>query len=151
MLEAMDLISQGRRVYTMATIGSKRLIWAAAGDVETVTREGIRVVDQTTSFYLKPSKYSIVSPGGYPDDETLYASQRGLDLVNNAILDKGEIIWLAACDGGHQGLAPSEKAKKFFYDSLTLDKSKDALAPEIKKNYRLFKQKAYKMARIIGR
>ena len=151
MLEAMDLISQGRRVYTMATIGSKRLIWAAAGDVETVTREGIRVVDQTTSFYLKPSKYSIVSPGGYPDDETLYASQRGLDLVNNAILDKGEIIWLAACDGGYQGLAPSEKAKKFFYDSLTLDKSKDALAPEIKKNYRLFKQKAYKMARIIGR
>jgi len=151
MLEAMDLISQGRRVYTLATIGSKRLIWAAAGDAETVTREGIKVVDQTTSFYLKPSKYSIVSPGGYPDDETLYTSQRGLDLVNNAILDKGEIIWLAACDGGYQGLAPSEKAKKFFYNSLTLDKSKSELAPEIKKNYRLFKQKAYKMARIIER
>ncbi|MFQ6065858.1 MAG: lactate racemase domain-containing protein [bacterium] len=151
MLEAMNLISQGKRVYTLATIGSKRLIWAAAGDVETVTREGIKVVDQTTSFYLKPCKYSIVSPGGYPDDETLYTSQRGLDLVNNAILDKGEVLWLAACGGGHRGLAPSEKAKRFFYDSLTLDKSKTKLAPEIKKNYRLFKQKAYKMARIIGR
>jgi nickel-dependent lactate racemase len=151
MLEAMNLITQDRKVYTLATIGSKRLIWAAAGDAETVTREGIRIVDRTTSFYLKPSKYSIVSPGGYPDDETLYASQRGLDLVNNAILDKGEILWLAACDGGHQGLAPSEKAKKFFYDSLALNKPKDALASEIKKNYRLFKQKAYKMARIIGR
>ena len=151
MLEAMDLISQGKPVYTLATIGSKRVIWAAAGGVETVTREGIKVVDQTTSFYLKPSKYSIVSPGGYPDDETLYTSQRGLNLVNNAIVDKGEVLWLAACDGGHQGLAPSEKAKRFFYDSLTLDKSKAKLAPEIKKNYRLFKQKAYKMARIMGR
>ncbi len=151
MLEAMDLISQGRKVYTLATIGSKRFIWAAAGDVETVTKEGIKVVDRTTSFYLNPSKYSIVSPGGYPDDETLYTSQRGLDLVNNAILDKGEILWLAACDGGYQGLAPSKKAKNFFYNSLTLDKSKSELAPEIKKNYRLFKQKAYKMARIIER
>ena len=151
MLEAMDLISQGRKVYTLATIGGKKLIWGAAGDAETVTREGLKVVDQTTSFHLKPRKYSIVSPGGYPDDETLYSSQRGLDLVNNAVLDKGEVLWLAACDGGHRGLAPSEKAKRFFYDSLTLDKSKDALAPEIKKNYRLFTQKAYKMARVIGR
>ena len=151
MLEAMDLISQGRKVYTLATIGGKKLIWAAAGDAETVTREGLKVVDQTTSFYLKPRKYSIVSPGGYPDDETLYSSQRGLDLVNNAVLDKGEVLWLAACDGGHQGLAPSEKAKRFFYDSLTLDKSKAKLAPKIKKNYRLFTQKAYKMARVIGR
>ena len=151
MLEAMDLISHGRKVYTLATIDSKQLIWAAAGEVETVTREGIKVVEQTTSFYLKPSKYSIVSPGGYPNDETLYTAQRGLDLVNSAILDKGEILWLAACDGGHQGLAPSEKAKRFFYDSLTLTKSKSELAPEIKKNYRLFKQKAYKMARIMGR
>ena len=151
MLEAMDLISQGRKVYTLATIGGKKLIWAAAGDAETVTREGLKVVDQTTSFYLKPRKYSIVSPGGYPDDETLYSSQRGLDLVNNAVLDKGEVLWLAACDGGHQGLAPSEKAKRFFYDSLALDKSKAKLAPKIKKNYRLFTQKAYKMARVIGR
>ncbi|TET10147.1 DUF2088 domain-containing protein [Candidatus Aerophobetes bacterium] len=151
MLETMQLIAQGRPIYTLATIGAEKLIWAAAGDAETVTREGIKIVDQTTSFKLQPQKYIIVSPGGHPYDETLYAAQRGVDLTKNAVLAQGEILWLAACNGGYQGLGPAKKTKEFFYDPLTLDKPKNLLAVEVKKNYRLYKQKAYKMAYFMGK
>lgn len=151
MLETMKLIAQGRPIYTLATIGAEKLIWAAAGAPETVTREGIKIVDQTTSFELQPQKYAIVSPGGYPYDETLYAAQRGVSLTKNAVLDEGEILWLAPCNGGYQGLGPAKKTKEFFYNPLTLPKPKNLLAAEVKKNYRLYKQKAYKMAHIMGK
>ena len=151
MLEAMHLIARDRPIYTLATIGAEKLIWAAAGAPETVTREGIKIIDETTSFKLWPQKYAIVSPGGYPYDKTLYAAQRGVSLTKDAVLDEGEILWLAACNGGYQGLGPAKKTKEFFYDPLTLDKPKNLLAEEVKKNYRLYKQKAYKMAHILGR
>lgn len=151
MVEAMNLITGGKPVYVLATIGSKNLMWASFGEMEAVTREGIKIIDKTTSFHLVPSKYVIVSPGGYPSDETLYIAQRGLDLVKNAIESNGEVILIASCNGGYEGLGPSEKAKRFFYDSLTIDKPRGKLAGEIKKDYRLFKQKAYKLAEIIDR
>jgi len=151
MIEAMNLITRGKPVYVLATIGSKRIGWATFGEIEMVTREGIKIVDKTTSFKVTPSEYVIISPGGYSEDETLYMAQRGLDLVKNAIQDGGEVLLLASCSGGYEGLGPSEKAKRFFYDSLVLDKPKGELAPEIKRNYRLFKQKAYKLAEMIDR
>jgi nickel-dependent lactate racemase len=151
MIEAMNLITRGKPLYVLATVGSKRLSWAAFGEIKQVTREGIKIVDEATSFQVTPSKYVIVSPGGYPEDETLYMAQRGLELVKNALQDGGEVLLLASCSGGYEGLGPSEKAKRFFYDSLILDKPKGVLAPEIKKNYRLFKQKAYKLAEMIDR
>jgi len=151
MIEAMNLITGGKPVYVLATVGSKNLIWASFGEIKTVTVEGMKIIDKTTSFHLAPSKYVIVSPGGYPGDETLYIAQRGLDLVKNAIEDNGEVLLVASCNGGYKGLGPSEKAKRFFYDSLTIDKPKGKLAKEIKKGYRLFKQKAYKLAEIVDR
>lgn len=151
MIEAMNLITRGKPICVLGTIGSKDLIWAAFGEINRVTTEGIKVIDQTTSFRIQPSDFVIVCPGGHPEDETLYTAQRGLDLVKNAIRDGGEVLLIASCHGGYMGLAPSEKAKKFFYDSLLINKPRGKLAPEIKKNYRLFKQKAYKMAEVIDR
>lgn len=151
MIEAMSIIAAEKPIHVLASIGSKNLTWASFGDIKQVTREGIRIIDETTSFDVEPSKHVIVSPGGYPNDETLYVAQRGLDLVKNAIQDGGEVLLLASCDGGYEGLGPSEKAKKFFYDSLTIERPEGELAADIKKNYRLFKQKAYKLAEIIDR
>ncbi len=151
MIEAMNLIAQGRPIYVLATIGSKSLTWASFGKIKTVTQRGIKVIDETTSFEVTHSKYVIISPGAYPNDETLYIAQRGLDLVKSAIQDDAEVMLLASCNGGYEGLGPSEKAKRFFYDSLTIEKPKGELAPEIKRNYRLFKQKAYKLAEVIDR
>lgn len=151
MIEAMRLVIQGRPIYTLATIGGKEIHWAAFGKIEPVTRAGFAVVDKMSSFRVKPAKYVVVSPGGFPNDETLYTAQRGLDLIKNAILDGGEVLLIAACNGGEQGLAPSEKAKEFFYDSLAAEVPKKELLSQIKKEYRLFKQKAYKMAEIISR
>jgi len=98
MIEAMRLIVRGKPVYTLATIGQKELCWAAFGKTEPVTRAGFAVVDEMSSFRVKAAKYVVVSPGGFPNDETLYSAQRGLDLVKSAIADGGEVLLIAACD-----------------------------------------------------
>ena len=151
MIEAMRLITRGKPIYTLATIGGKEIHWAAFGKIKPVTQSGMMIIDKISSFRVKAAKYVVISPGGFPNDETLYTAQRGLDLIKNAILDGGEVLLIAACNGGEQGLAPSEKAKEFFYDSLAAEVPKKELPSQIKREYRLFKQKAYKMAEIISR
>ncbi|MFH1612714.1 MAG: lactate racemase domain-containing protein [bacterium] len=146
MLETMNLIKQKTDVFALVIYGSKKIEWAKAGEIKKVIRDGIKKVDELTSFFVKPAQYIIVSPGGYPNDADVYMAQRGLDLVNQAVLDNGEILFLAECKNG---FAPSKEAEDFFYKRLTWPLAK--IFKEIKTNYKLSMQKTYKMAKLIER
>jgi len=149
MLEAVYLITKNSKIFVLNLISLKnKIIWCEAGDLSTVTTNGIQKVNEIGSFTLdKRSDYIIVSAGGYPYDGSLYDAQRALELTKNALkLDGGEILFLAKCGVGN-GIAPNAKAKKFFYDELT--KPIDEVLKGIEQDYKLYSHKAYKFAKLL--
>jgi nickel-dependent lactate racemase len=147
MLEATHMILGESPAFLLATITSgSYILWAASGNLAQVTAEGIQKIDEAASFYVRPTEHIIVSPGGLPQDESLYNAQRGLELVKNAVRDNGEILFLAEC---LKGAAPTPKARKFFYDYLT--KPLPSILPSIREKYILYSHKAGKFAELIQR
>ncbi|MFX0133729.1 MAG: nickel-dependent lactate racemase [Candidatus Hodarchaeota archaeon] len=148
MLEAVYLMTKNAKIFVLGLVSLKnKIIWCEAGDLATVTTNGIQKVNQIGSFVLdKKSDFIIVSAGGYPYDGSLYDSQRALELTKNALKDGGEILFLAECGIG-DGIAPNEKAKKFFYDELS--KPLNEVLKGIEKEYKLYTHKAYKFAKLL--
>jgi len=147
MLEAERMICEDRPVFVLATISSHGSVaWCASGPLEEVTGRGIREVDRLTSFEVDQVSHVVVSPGGYPQDDSLYNSQRALELTKNAISDGGEALLLAECS---RGIAPNEKAMDSFYRRLT--KPIDEVLAEIGDKYVLYSHKAYKFAQLLKR
>jgi nickel-dependent lactate racemase len=148
MLEAATLIQnfkKSRDTFVLSTINfDNKLMWSGAGSLKEVIQSGIKKLDNITSFKVKPSKYLIVSPGGYPQDQSLHSSQRGVDLSRGAIKNDGKILLIAECI---EGITHNEKAKKYFYKRLS--KNLDDVLKDIKKKYVLYTHKAYKSAELL--
>jgi len=117
-----------------------------AGDVETLTKEMTRKVDQWAMFEVPRTKYVIISPGGPPSSTTVYSTQNCFDMaLKGAIQEGGEALIIAPCEGKPdipedvRGLSPSIAQKGLFYDTLV--KLKDIPYPEARKyiedNFRL--------------
>jgi nickel-dependent lactate racemase len=87
----------------------------------------------------------IVSPGGYPEDKSLYHAQRAVELTKNAVADGGEILLIAECK---DGVAP-EEAIENFYRKLTAPL--DEVLSTIHDKYHLYEHKAYKFAELLKR
>lgn len=146
MHEAMEIITKGAKVFTLSTVTSgDKLIWTDAGRLEPVIAQGIEVLDEIASFTVRPTTRIIISPGGYPQDKSLYHAQRGLELTKNAVLDGGEILFMAECK---DGVAP-EKAIENFYNKLTAPL--DSVIASISGKYHLYEHKAYKFAELLQR
>ncbi len=144
MKEAYELITEEAESFTLSVISnSEGLVWAEAGKLEPVIMNGIEVLDETISFMVSPTDRIIVSPGGYPQDKSLYHAQRGLELTKNAVRDGGEVLFLAEC---RDGVAP-EKAMDNFYNKLTAPL--DEVVKSISGNYHLYQHKAYKFAKLL--
>jgi nickel-dependent lactate racemase len=143
-LEGMRLIVKDRPVYTLTTITtSRRIRWARFGPVEQVSAEAFAKVDQRNTHTVTPCGRLIVAPGGLPNDIDLYIAQRALELTKNAVIDGGEILFLAACPNG----IGEEKTMENFYDRLTLPLN--AVLKSIESEYRLYSHKPYKFAQMI--
>ncbi|MFW9888186.1 MAG: lactate racemase domain-containing protein [Candidatus Thorarchaeota archaeon] len=146
MREAMEIVTKNAKVFSLSVISSgKSLVWADAGRLEPVIARGIEVLDETASFTVDPVSRIIVSPGGYPQDKSLYHAQRGLELTKNAVSDGGEVLFVAEC---RDGVAPP-KATENFYNKLTAP-LKDVIA-SISGKYHLYEHKAYKFAELLNR
>ncbi|MFX1262013.1 MAG: lactate racemase domain-containing protein [Promethearchaeota archaeon] len=146
MREAMEIVTKNAKAFTLSVISSeKRLVWADAGRLEPVIARGIEVLDETASFTVDPVSRIIVSPGGYPQDKSLYHAQRGLELTKNAVSDGGEVLFVAEC---RDGIAPP-KATENFYNKLTAPLN-DVIA-SISGQYHLYEHKAYKFAELLNR
>lgn len=146
MKEAMEMITRGAKIFLVAIVTSNRkLVWADAGYHEPVTARGMELLDETSSFLVKPRTRIVVSPGGYPQDKSLYHAQRAIELTKNAVLDGGEILCLAEC---RDGVAP-ESAIENFYNKLTAPL--DEVINSITGEYHLYEHKAYKFAELLKR
>jgi nickel-dependent lactate racemase len=146
MREAMDLITREAKIFLVGIISSnKKLVWADAGHPEPVTARGMELLDETSSFTVNPQTRIVVSPGGYPQDKSLYHAQRAIELTKNAVVDDGQILFLAEC---RDGVAP-ESAIENFYNKLTAPL--DDVIKSISGEYHLYEHKAYKFAELLKR
>jgi nickel-dependent lactate racemase len=146
MREAMEIITRDAKTFTLSVISlDNKLVWADAGQLEPVIAGGIEVLDETTSYTVSPAPRIIVSPGGYPQDKSLYHAQRGLELTKNAVADKGEILFLAEC---RDGVAPEEALENFY---MKLTAPLDDVISSISGKYHLYEHKAYKFAELLKR
>jgi nickel-dependent lactate racemase len=146
MREAMEMITRNAKTFTLSVISAgTKLVWADAGQLEPVIAGGIEVLDETTSFTVSPVSKIIVSPGGYPQDKSLYHAQRALELTKNAVADEGEVLFLAEC---RDGVAPEEALENFY---VKLTAPLDDVISSISGTYHLYEHKAYKFAELLKR
>ena len=144
MREAMEMISANADVFVLAVItDAGQLVWTGAGHPEPVSAEGMKILDEGSSFIVSPVPRIVVSPGGYPQDKSLYHAQRAIELTKNAVAPGGEILFIAEC---RDGVAP-ESAIENFYNKLT--KPLDTVLSSIKSTYHLYEHKAYKFAELL--
>jgi len=145
-LEGMRLILKARPVYALATISTSRKIqWVRFGPVEAVAREAFAKIDERNTHTVRPVGHLIVSPGGFPNDVSLYIAQRALELTKNAVTDGGQILFLAACPNG----IGEERTIENFYNLLTAPI--DQILKSIERQYKLYSHKPYKFAQLIQR
>ena len=120
MVEAMELILHGRPAYALAMINDGDILWTRFGQIEPVTREGIKRADEVYTFTVRPVRHMIVSPGGYPYDAYLYSGQRAPELCLEAVQQSGEVLWISQCaDGIHTGA--NQQIVQDFYDAMKSD------------------------------
>jgi len=145
-LEGMQMIVKDRPVYALVTISTSGTIqWARFGPADRVSGEAFSEIDQRNTHTVRPVSRLIVSPGGLPNDISLYIAQRALELSKSAVADGGEILFLAACPNG----IGEKKTIENFYDRLTAPI--DEILKSIAREYKLYSHKPYKFAQMIKR
>lgn len=145
-VEGMQLIARGRPVYALVMISAaRRLIWARFGPIEEASAESFRVTDERNIRTVRPATRLIVAPGGLPNDEDLYIAQRALELTRAAVMDGGEVLFLAACPNG----IGEAQTLANFYDRLTAPL--EEVVRSIQQDYVLYSHKPYKFAVMIRR
>jgi len=145
MWEAYRLIVSSRPAFVIATISMQNnIVWAGAGLLEQVTREGISRVDGLMSVHIPLVDRLIVSCGGYPNDESLYSAQRALELSKNGIRSGGEILFLAGC---RNGIGPQKSVQNFY---IPLKQPLQDILKQLDQKYVMYAHKTYKFAQLIS-
>lgn len=141
MVEALETFAVGRPHFALATVsGSDSLQWAGGGATAEVSARAMLAADRFTTLEVEPTRYLVVSNGGAPYDESLYAAQRALELTRGAVLEGGEVLWLAECTNG---LGPG-KSRENFVDPLA--RPLEEVLRIDREGYVLYSHKAWKFA-----
>lgn len=88
----------------------KKVINAFAGDSELAHTEGCKFVMELASVKAVNADIVISTNGGYPLDQNIYQSVKGMTAAEATCKDGGIIIMVSACNDGHGG--------KSFYDTM---------------------------------
>ncbi len=97
-----------------------------AGDVIAAQAKGIQVLQETSLKQISaPFDVVITSNSGYPLDQNLYQSVKGIAAARKAVRKDGAILLLAACE---QGIPPNSAYERIFAEGLTLSALSTKLA-----------------------
>ena len=89
----------------------KEIIKAVAGDCVDAHKAGYEFIRSLSSVKAMPADIVITSNGGYPSDQNLYQSVKGMTAGEASCKDGGVIIIAASCKEGHGGEALYEAIK----------------------------------------
>ncbi|WP_297417848.1 nickel-dependent lactate racemase [Clostridium sp.] len=103
----------------------KNIINAFAGDSKLAHEEGCKFVMDLSSVKSIQADIVISSNGGYPLDQNIYQSVKGMTAAEATCRKGGVIIMIAACNDGHGG--------KSFYETLANSKGPKELLEKILK------------------
>lgn len=95
----------------------KEVIYAVAGDVESAHRQGREFLKELCMVEKTPADIVITTNGGYPLDQNIYQSVKGMTAAEATVNKDGVIIMLAKANDGHGG----ESFYKTFKDCSDLN------------------------------
>lgn len=90
--------------------GDKKIINAFAGHWEEAHLVGCEFVSKLAGVKSKPADIVITTNGGYPLDQNIYQSVKGMTAAEDTCKKSGVIIIASACADGHGG--------DYFYDTF---------------------------------
>jgi lactate racemase len=103
----------------------KKVIKAFAGHREKAHEKGCEFVTELSKVDKVPADIVISTNGGYPLDQNIYQSVKGMTAAEATCKEGGIIIMVSACNDGHGGQS--------FYDNLAQAKSPSELLDRIAK------------------
>jgi lactate racemase len=81
----------------------KKIIKAYAGNSVKAHETGCKFVEELAAVPAKSADIAITSNGGYPLDQNLYQSVKGMSAAEATVKEGGVIIICTACNDGHGG------------------------------------------------
>jgi len=103
----------------------KKVIKAFAGHSEKAHLKGCEFVMELSKVDKIPADIAVSSNGGYPLDQNIYQSVKGMTAAEATCVEGGVIIMVSACNDGHGGQS--------FYDNLAQAKTPGELLDRIAK------------------
>ncbi len=88
----------------------KKVVYAVSGDVDEAHKAGIAFLSSYCMVEGVNADIAITTNGGYPLDQNIYQSVKGLTAAEATVRKDGVIIMLASCSDGHGGQS--------FYDTF---------------------------------
>lgn len=123
---AASKMAKQRYIVNAVIDADKKVVYAVAGDAIEAHGAGCRFLQQYCQVTpKKPADIAISTNGGYPLDQNMYQSVKGMTAAEAASKDGGIIIMVASCGDGHGG--------EGFYEALKGCESPQALMDEILK------------------
>lgn len=89
----------------------KKIIKAFAGDSKFAHEAGCKFVSEIAGVNSIPADIVVTTNGGYPLDQNVYQSVKGMTAAEACCKEGGVIIMISACNDGHGG--------KSFYENLS--------------------------------
>ena len=105
-----DMIDAARKarlgfILNVVIDGEKRIIQAFAGHPEEAHYKGCGFVKELAGVKAVGADIVITTNGGYPLDQNIYQSVKGMTAAEACVRKGGVIIMVAACNDGHGGEA----------------------------------------------
>lgn len=100
----------------------KKVINAFAGDSELAHVEGCKFVMELASVKAVKADIAISTNGGYPLDQNIYQSVKGMTAAEATCAEGGVIIMVSACNDGHGGQSFYENMANASSPREVLDK-----------------------------
>ena len=105
-----DMIDAARKarlgfILNVVIDGEKRIIQAFAGHPEEAHYKGCGFVKELAGVKAVGADIVIATNGGYPLDQNIYQSVKGMTAAEACVRKGGVIIMIAACNDGHGGEA----------------------------------------------
>ena len=97
----------------------KKVIAAFAGHYDQAHREGCAFVEQLSGVDAVPAPIVVTTNGGYPLDQNIYQSVKGMTAAEATCAPGGVIIMVSACSDGHGGQS--------LYDTFACEKDKEKI------------------------
>ena len=104
----IDMLSAAKQanlafIVNVVIDADKKIIKTFAGDMEKAHLVGCAFVGELAKAEAKPADIVITSNGGYPLDQNIYQSVKGMSAAEATCKEGGVIIICSACNDGHGG------------------------------------------------